>query len=379
MHIKGVVQRGEYTYRFTVSVGFDGNGKNVRKTMTYKVPEGTAPTKAEKMVMAAYTDFARKCKDSRELDENMRFKELVEIYLREYAANELKPVTRDNYKSDLEVHMLPVFGNKKISEITTQSLTRYFTGLNKASETTRKLKTVMSSVFTYGVRQGYIQKNPCCGALYKKDTAKAKKVKYLNKEQCKKLISVTNEYSTVNIIIQFLLFTGLRIGECLGLSWSDIDFINETVTIRNTLSFADKHWFLSAPKTATSYRTLKLSSYTKSLLLAHKAKQDKLKAVVGEAWVNPDVVFTSAIGNFYDRNFVNKYLKKILTENGMPPLSAHALRHTNASLMINSGVNIKAVSSHLGHCNIAITGDIYSHIFEEYEARIANALEENLL
>lgn len=134
MHIKGVVQRGVYTYRFTVSVGFDGNGKNIRKTMTYKVPEGTAPTKAEKMVMAAYTDFARKCKDSRELDENMRFKELVEIYLREYAANELKPVTRDNYKSDLEVHMLPVFGNKKISEITTQSLTRYFTGLNKASE-----------------------------------------------------------------------------------------------------------------------------------------------------------------------------------------------------------------------------------------------------
>lgn len=379
MHIKGVVQRGEYTYRFTVSVGFDGNGKNVRKTMTYKVPEGTAPTKAEKMVMAAYTDFVRKCKDSQGLNENMRFKELVDIYLREYAANELKPVTRDTYKSDLEANILPVFGNKKIRDITTQSLSRFFTGLNKASETTRKFKTVMSSIFSYAVRQGYIQKNPCCGALYKKDTAKAKKVKYLNKEQCKKLVSATNEYSTVNTIIQFLLFTGLRIGECLSLSWGDIDFESGTVSIRNTLSYADKHWFLSAPKTATSYRTLKLSSYTKALLLTHKAKQDEQKKVVGEAWVNPDIVFTSAVGKFYSRNYVNNQLKRILAKNDLPPLSVHALRHTNASLMINSGINIKAVSSHLGHCNIAITGDIYSHVFEEYEARIATALEENLL
>ena len=94
MNIKGVAQRGENTYRFTVSCGFDGKGKQIRHTMTYKVPAGTAPSKVEKMVMEAYTDFSRKCKYSQGLDENMRFKELVEIYLREYAKNELKEVTR---------------------------------------------------------------------------------------------------------------------------------------------------------------------------------------------------------------------------------------------------------------------------------------------
>lgn len=379
MHIKGVTQRGENTYRFTVSVGFDGNGKNIRKTKTYKVPEGTAPTKAEKMVMAAYADFARKCKDSRELDEHLRFKELVEIYLREYAANELKPVTRENYKGDIMKHLLPVFGNKKIGDITTQSLTRFFTSLDKAPATTKKLKIIMSSVFSYGVKQGYIQKNPCYGALYKKDTVREKKVKYLNKEQCKKLISATSEYSIVNTIIQFLLFSGLRISECLALHWDDIDFENGSMTIKYTLSYADRHYFLSTPKTETSYRTLKLSSYTKELLLTHKAKQDELKAVVGEAWEHPDIVFTTDIGRYFTRENVNRNLKKILTENGMPPLSAHKLRHTNASLMINSGINIKAVSSHLGHNNIGTTGNIYSHIFEEYEAKIASALEENLL
>lgn len=377
--IKGVAERGENTFRFTVSSGFDGKGKQIRHTMTYKVPAGTAPSKVEKMVMEAYTDFSRKCKYSQGLDENMRFKELVEIYLREYAKNELKEVTSYNYRRDLEIHMLPVFGNKKIKDITTPVLTAFFTGMDKSSETTRKLKTVMSSVFTYGVNQGYIKSNPCYGALYKKDPSKAKKVKYLDKGQCQKLMSATSEYSTFNTIIQFLLFTGLRIGECLALRWSDISFADNTISINHTLSFADDKWFLSVPKTQTSFRTIKLSTYSKELLLRHKREQDKLKETVGDAWVHPDIVFTSAIGNYYCRSFTNKQLKKILVDNDLPALSVHALRHSNASLMINNGFDVKAISEHLGHCNTAITSDIYTHIFKEYKAKMAESIEKDLI
>ena len=379
MNIKGVAQRGENTYRFTVSCGFDGKGKQIRHTMTFKVPDGTAPSKAEKLVMEAYTDFSRKCKYSQGLDENMRFKELVEIYLREYAKNELKEVTSYNYRRDLEIHMLPVFGNKKIKDITTPALTAFFTGMDKSSETTRKLKTVMSSVFTYGVNQGYIKTNPCYGALYKKDPSKAKKVKFLDKGQCQKLMAATSEYSTFNTIIQFLLFTGLRIGECLALRWSDISFVDNTISINHTLSFADDKWFLSVPKTQTSFRTIKLSTYSKELLLRHKREQDKLKETVGDAWVHPDIVFTSAIGNYYCRSFTNKQLKKILVDNDLPALSVHALRHSNASLMINNGFDVKAISEHLGHCNTAITSDIYTHIFKEYKAKMAESIEKDLI
>ncbi len=377
--IKGVTRRGPNTFRFTVSCGPDGNGKNVRRTMTFKVPKKMAATKAQKLIMEAYTDFYRKCRNSQDLDENMRFKELVEKYLNQYAANELKPVTTYNYRRDLELHILPVFANKKIKDITTQALTKFFLELDKAPETTRKLKTVMSSVFAYGVKQKCIEENPCVGALYKKDTAQKKKIKYLNKEQCQKLMKITSEYSTFNTIIQFLLFTGLRIGECLALQWQNIDFVNNTIKIENTLCFADDKWFLAAPKTETSFRTLKLGTYTKELLLRHKREQDKLKESVGDNWVHPDIVFTSVIGNFYDRSYVNKELKKILASNDMPIISAHGLRHSNASLMINNGVDVKAVSEHLGHCNIAITGDIYSHIFEEYKVRIAKCLEDDLI
>ena len=379
MDIKGVVQRGEYTYRFTVSCGFDGSGKHTRKTMTYKVPAGTAQGKAEKKVMQAYLDFESKCKGTPRYSSNMRFKELAKIYLDEYGTYKLKPVTKYNYERDLELHILPVFGNKRVNSITTSDLTKFFTTMNKASETTRKLRTVMSSVFSYGKSQGYVKENPCSGALYKTQVKQVKKVKYLDKEQCQKLMSLTSNYSIVNTIIQFILFTGLRIGECLGLTWDCIDFVNNTVTIRDNLSYAYDEWYISTPKTDGSERVIKLSNYTRNLLLIHKEHQNKSKEIVGKAWKHPDIVFTSSIGNYFDRTYVNKYLKKLCEENGLPPVSIHKLRHSNASLLINSGAALKAVSDRLGHCNIAITADIYGHIFDSYEARMAQSLENELL
>lgn len=379
MNVKGIAQRGENTYRFTVSCGFDGNGKHNRKTMTFKVPEGTAPTKAEKMVVDAYLDFEAKCKGNQRFKANMKFKELVEIYLAEYASRELKPVTKYNYERDLQLHVLPVFGNRKANSITTADMTTFLTQMDKSSETTRKLRTVISSVFTYGKSQGYVAQNPCVGALYKTAQAPVKKTKFLNKEQCQTLMAATSEYSIVNTIIQFLLFTGMRIGECLGLTWDCIDFEHNTVTIVHNLSFAYDEWYLSTPKTEDSERIIKLSEYTKNLLLIHKQHQDKEKAIVGDAWAQSDVVFTSSIGNFFDRTYVNKYLKQTCSEHGLPEISVHKLRHSNASLLINSGAALKAVSQRLGHCNIAITADIYGHIFDSYEARMAQSLEHDLL
>ena len=379
MNVKGIAQRGDNTYRFTVSCGFDGNGKHIRKTMTYKVPEGTAPTKAEKMVVDAYLDFEAKCKGNQRFKANMKFSELVDIFLNEYASRELKPVTKYNYERDLQLHVLPVFGKKKANSITTADITTFLTQMNKSSETTRKLRTVISSVFSYGKSQGYVAQNPCVGALYKTAQAPVKKTKFLDKEQCQTLMGATSEYSIVNTIIQFVLFTGMRIGECLGLTWDCVDFENNTVTIVNNLSFAYDEWYLSTPKTEGSERIIKLSDYTRSLLQIHKQHQDEAKSVVGSAWAHPEIVFASSIGNFFDRTFVNKYLKKTCEENGLPPISVHKLRHSNASLLINSGTALKAVSQRLGHCNIAITADIYGHIFDSYEARMAQSLENDLL
>ena len=90
-------------------------------------------------------------------------------------------------------------------------------------------------------------------------------------------------------------------------------------------------------------------------------------------------VFSCDWVNSLNFTFAWHKLKKLLKENGLPIVTPHALRHTNASLMVNSGVDLKAVSAQLGHCNISITADTYGHIFDVYKAKIAKSIEDKLL
>ena len=109
----------------------------------------------------------------------------------------------------------------------------------------------------------------------------------------------------MNTILHFALFSGARIGECLGLTWECVDFQNNTVTIVNNLCFAYGKWFISSTKTKSGTRTIKMSQYIMDLLRLHNQHQDEAKKVVGRAWAQPRVVFTSPTGNFYDRTYVN--------------------------------------------------------------------------
>jgi len=192
-------------------------------------------------------------------------------------------------------------------------------------------------------------------------------------------MQLTSDYSVFNTVIQFLVFTGLRISECLCLKWSNLNPEFNTLTVSNTLAYAYKEKYQSSPKNNTSYRTLKLGQYSMALLARHKEAQEKLKEAAGDGWVHPDLIFSNKIGGYLDYSSINKKLQKLLIENDLPYVTVHTLRHSNASLLINNGVDIKAVSSQLGHCNINITADTYGHIFDEYKARISQSLEDCLL
>lgn len=376
--MKGITKRGN-SYRFTVSLGYDGDGKQIRKYTTFTPPLGATAIKADKLAKEAYIEFSNKCRGMKNLKENMKFSQLVDKYFEEYAPNELKPVTAYNYKLAIKTHILPVFGNMKVKNIDVSDVSKFLTTLSLSSSSCRKMKIIFSSIFSFGISQKYISENPCKGALYKKDTRKNRKVNHYTVEQGKQLIGLTSEYSTFNTIIRLLLFSGMRSGEALALKWSSISFEDMTIKIENTLTYADREWFLTTPKTNKSIRSIKVSEVVIEMLKEHKKKQDEAKRIVGSAWKEPDMIFTSSTGNFYDRSLLNSQFKRFLEKNNMPKLSLHGLRHTNASILINNGIGIKAISSHLGHCNINITGDIYLHMFEEYKAKIADVMESNLI
>lgn len=380
----GIRKRGN-TYEFNVSAGYDGAGKHIRHYGTFTAPEGVSETKADRLAMDAYVEFACKARGNKSFGENMRFNQLCEIYFTEYAPNKLKRVTIENYKSNVKNHIAPVFGNRKLKDIETSDVSAFLTGLKCKPLTANKIKIVFHSILKYAVSQKYISENPCSGAIWKDSTEReyGRIDNVLNLQQSQKLMMLLEEYGAFNTIVKLLLLTGMRSGECLGLRWSSINFDNKTIFIDKTLSYAENEWFLSVPKTERSTRTIAIDDKAIEILKKHKEEQDKQKEIVGAAWQHPELVFTSCTGHWYDRSllnaqfrrFVNKHREELNLEHN---LTIHGLRHTNAALLLFAGEDIENISAHLGHASADITSRVYAHMYAEVKVRMAKTVSSAL-
>lgn len=381
----GIRKRGN-KYEFNVSAGYDGAGKHIRKYMTFTAPAGAGESAADKLAVEAYAEFARKAKGNKAFSGNMRFNQLCEIYFSEYAPNRLKPVTAEHYKSNVKNHIAPVFGNTKLKDIATSDISAFLTSLDCKPLTANKIKTVFHSIMKYAVTQKYIAENPCSGAIWKESTERdyGKIENVLTLQQARIMIDIlSREYSPFNTIIELLLLTGMRSGECLGLRWSSVDFENKTIFIDKTLSYADNHWYLSSPKTQRSTRTISVDDMASELLKRHQEEQKRQKEIVGASWQLPEMVFTSSTGHWYDRSLLNKQFKRFV-ENHADELSLnhnitiHGLRHTNAALLLYAGEDIENISAHLGHASSDITSRVYAHMYAEVKIRMAKTVSNAL-
>ncbi|MBP3339413.1 MAG: site-specific integrase [Lachnospiraceae bacterium] len=379
----GIVQRGS-SYFFTVYMGYDTNGKQIRKTTTYTPPKGITEKKADKLAKEEYINFKNRCKGLSEFNENMRFSELVEEYLNVYATSRLKPITKYNYEKQIKYHFMDTFGNKKLKELTTGMITHFFsthTIINKTGEraplshsTAKKLYTIMQSILTFAVHQNYMKDNPARNVILpSKDVTQDECRKFLTEEELPKFLELFNGYSSFNTIIKVLLYTGMRSGECLGLQWSNIDWNNKSIRIEHTLSdVAGKH-FLTTPKTKGSRRTIYMSDYVADLLKEHKKNQMELQMAIKD-FKHPEMVFTSSTGDYKDRSCLNTSFKRFLRGTEFEFLTLHCLRHSNATLLLNSNVDIKIVSEHLGHSDIGTTANIYADVLESSKRKTADII-----
>ncbi len=176
-------------------------------------------------------------------------------------------------------------------------------------------------------------------------------------------------------IIKVLLYTGMRSGECLGLAWEDIDFENNTISINHTLTDIGGKHELTDPKTESSIRIIGMGQELKKILLAQKEYIEKLKYALGDDFAHPEMVFVSARGNYRDRNSVYQSLKRFTKGTEFEDMTLHQLRHCNATMLLNSGIDLKVVSEHLGHCDVNVTADIYADVLRKTKARTAEQIE----
>ncbi len=373
-----ITKRGK-SFQIVVSMGLDVNGKKIRKTTTFKPPENVTPKKAEKLAAEFAMDFERKCKGLTSLNENMRFSDMAEWYIENYAKNELKEITAYNYEKQINRNLLPKLGNIKLKDFSPAKITEFFKELQLAPATCRKVYVIMQSIFARAVEQGFLKETPCTRAvILPKDKTPKEKKPFLDECQAKELLKMTEEYSQFNTIIRVLLYTGMRSGECLALRWKDLDFENRTIHIENTLTdVAGKHW-LQPPKTARSNRYIGMSDTLIELFREHRKHYEEKLEYLGELFEHPEMVFTTESGNYVDRSFLNTQFRKFVKGTSFEFATLHTLRHCNATLLINSGIDLKIVSELLGHSDVSTTANIYADVLDSSRAKVADLISLKL-
>lgn len=210
------------------------------------------------------------------------------------------------------------------------------------------------------------------------------KRRYYDDEQCKVLLENLTELQwkqiKYKVAIILTIFTGVRLGELIGLEWQDVNFKTGIVSInRSSQSLADKGVFTNTPKTESSIREVAIPNFVVSLLEEYKLWYDWQKSFYGELWTNSNRLFVQADGKPMHPSTISKWFVKYVGQIGLPVINFHGLRHTNATLLISQNIDVAVVAARLGHAQITTTFNFYVHPIISHNRNAGNALENLLL
>jgi len=247
-----------------------------------------------------------------------------------------------------------------------------------AASTVRTIKLNLSSIFTQAAKKQIIKQNPCQFVTLPK--VEIEPAEYLDEDQSRALLDALHAQGNfqVETITNLFLASGMRAGELLALHWEDINFETAVVHIRHTLVRLKGEFILQDAKTLKSRRRIKLPTYIISLLIEHKKQQEARIANCPGVFIHNGAIFTNETGGYLHTATIRGQIKRIIKAAGLEGVNLHGLRHTHASLLINSDVAAKVVADRLGHADTRTTLNIYTHIFEETEAKALQAVEMKL-
>ncbi len=156
------------------------------------------------------------------------------------------------------------------------------------------------------------------------------------------------------------LATGMRQGELLALHWRDVDMDQGQIQVRGTLQL---NGIIAEPKTSKSCRQITLPAFAEESLKRHRVRPNEERLSTGPAWTDLVLVFTNIVGkHLYGNHLRNRAFPKLLERSGVPRIRFHDSRHRAATLLLSLGAHTKVVQELLGHSQISVTLDTYSHI-----------------
>jgi integrase len=267
----------------------------------------------------------------------------------------------------------------EVHKLTAQHLEKLY--IEKLEEglsptTVTAIHTMLHTALEKAVRLGLISRNVC--DLVSPPRKIQKEIKPLSPQQVLQLLEAAKGHPQETLFI-LALTTGMRRGELLGLKWQDIDFEKGVLQVRRALTRMPTGlgYKETEPKTKMSRRSIVLISFAIEALKKHRARQLEMKSRVGEAWQEHDYVFCTPIGTHLSPGHdVLVQLKILLKKAGLPEIRFHDLRHSTATLLLSKGVHPKVVQEILGHSEISMTMDTYSHVLPTMQKNAMNELND---
>lgn len=413
---KGVV------YTITVSNGYDIAGKKLREKATYTPDETLTPKQQEKALQSFIYEFEQRVKQGKYLNgEKIIFRDFAYKWLEEYAKHQLAVTTYDSYSTSLNKHILPLIGHYKLSQIKPLHLQGIYNkwideGLQPA--TVKKRHAIISVILKTAVQWQILDSNPCEKVQLPKANRDISDIKYFTPEQVNIFLQALNEKYTatykahtriddtgkpykvgeytetrgiqpqLRLFFILALFTGMRRGELIALTWADVDFDNNMISINKSTTVGAKGVVNKGTKNKTSIRRVSVPASIMQLTKEYKKEWNTLKLQLGNLWEGDNHIFIQWNGKQMYPDTVTHAFRDLLIKHNesdkvknnpaleLPLIPLHGLRHTNATLLIASNkIDIKTIQSHLGHASSNTTLNIYAHPLAELEKGCADTLE----
>jgi integrase len=292
---------------------------------------------------------------------------------------EVRETTYIQNRVTLNKHLIPGIGHIQLKKLTAQHIQRFYAEKIKEGCTASRVRgmhQLLHKALKNAARWKLIQQNVCDQVTVPRDTNKPETARILTEDQALLLLKASQGHP-LEAFIALALVTGLRHGELMALRWQDINFEAKSLKVNHTVTLVWGHGYIeNEPKTSTSKREIMLPQFVINSLLRHRARQERTRLLSGDKWQETGLVFCNRYGTYRDPSTTNKSFHRLLERNGLPSIRIHDLRHSAASLHIMVlNTPPKLVQELLGHSNIEMTLDVYTHANKSQQRQMMDAFD----
>ena len=377
------------SYQIRVSCGTDLHGNKIIESMTWRPDDGMTERQIQKELNKVVVHFEEDIKKGiSKRDNKMKLQELCDIYL-EIQQKTLSPNTWNSYQKVIKNYIIPALGHLKLVDITPLHIQKFVNALLEQQSiyhtkskylspaTVKSYYTKLQSVFKFACKKGMLDFNPTSSDHIDIPKVPPAHTDILDEKGIAVLLEHLEEKPfDRKIQVHIALCTGCRRGEIAALQWDDILWDKKQIVVSKSVYHVNGKKGIKIPKTARSNRTITIPNYMIIMLKQYQKYQmeQQLRTQIPNIH---NMLFTDEHGDYLSPMTITNWFQYFLKKNNLPHIKFHSLRHTAATLLLLNGVNIKTVSSRLGHTNLSTTNR-YLHALAEADAMAAETLEKKL-